>query len=249
MRWIKLHGNMLSDMRLLRLQRDHKLSGLGIYFSILSLIECLGEGAIHIGQITGALNCMTSRKKILDIINNYDLFVMDENGMVWSNDPIPGYGEQSLNELRLTDARQPCERPHASISHTCKEETRQDETRRETRFRRPTLSEVMSYCIERHNGIDAEHFLNFYEARGWKYGNTKITDWKACVRTWERKSFKPAEPILPTTNDIFNAPLETTDAEGNRYADGQRIPDDAPPRPSANALWDDASYSWIEIYY
>ncbi|MBQ0046817.1 MAG: hypothetical protein KBT33_04790 [Prevotellaceae bacterium] len=248
MRWIKLHGNMLSDKRLLRLQKDHKLSGIGIYYTVLSMVECLGEGSIHIGQIIGSLNHMTSRKKILDVITNYDLFVMDEYGMVWSNDPIPGYSESSLKDLRLTDARQPCERPHACISHTSKENTNQDKIREEVRFRRPSLSEVMSYCIERHNGIDAEHFLNFYEARGWKYGSTKITDWKACVRTWEKKSFKPVESIQPTANNIFDAPLETTDAEGNRYADGQRIPDDAPPRPSANALWDESSYSWIEFY-
>ena len=32
-----------------------------------------------------------------------------------------------------------------------------------------------------------EEFIDHYEANGWMRGNTKIKDWKACVRTWENK--------------------------------------------------------------
>lgn len=56
------------------------------------------------------------------------------------------------------------------------------------RLIKPTIEEIESYCKERNNGIDARKFYDFYESRGWKYGNTKITDWKACVRTWESRN-------------------------------------------------------------
>ena len=55
------------------------------------------------------------------------------------------------------------------------------------RFVPPTVEEVAAYCRERNNGIDAEQFVDFYKCKGWKVGNTKMTDWKAAVRTWERR--------------------------------------------------------------
>lgn len=58
------------------------------------------------------------------------------------------------------------------------------------RFVPPTLKEVEDYCRERGNGINAESFINHYEAVGWKRGKSPIKDWKACVRTWEDKEKK-----------------------------------------------------------
>ena len=58
-----------------------------------------------------------------------------------------------------------------------------------TRFAPPTVEEVKEYCIERGNGIDPQHFVDYYTANGWKQGAGKpIKDWKACVRTWEGRN-------------------------------------------------------------
>lgn len=56
-----------------------------------------------------------------------------------------------------------------------------------TRFVPPTVEEVAAYCRERGNGIDPQAFVDYYTSANWYRGKTKITDWKACVRTWERK--------------------------------------------------------------
>lgn len=56
------------------------------------------------------------------------------------------------------------------------------------KFIPPTLDEVAAYCNERHNGISPSMFIDYYEARGWKYGTSKpMVNWKAAVRTWEQK--------------------------------------------------------------
>ena len=57
-------------------------------------------------------------------------------------------------------------------------------------FTKPTLEEVKAYCDERHNGIDAESFINFYDSKGWMIGKNKMKDWKAAVRTWEKRNKK-----------------------------------------------------------
>ena len=57
-------------------------------------------------------------------------------------------------------------------------------------FKKPTLEQVKDYCIERNNNVDAEAFLDFYESKDWKIGKNKMKDWKAAVRTWERRETK-----------------------------------------------------------
>lgn len=60
------------------------------------------------------------------------------------------------------------------------------------RFAPPSVSEVDSYCLERGNGISGQEFVDFYQSKGWMVGKNKMKDWKAAVRTWERKrGFKP----------------------------------------------------------
>ena len=54
------------------------------------------------------------------------------------------------------------------------------------RFTKPTIDEVKAYCQERNNNVDAEKWYNHYEANGWRCGRSKMVDWKAAVRTWER---------------------------------------------------------------
>lgn len=54
------------------------------------------------------------------------------------------------------------------------------------KFIKPTLAEVQVYCRERQNNVDAERWLDYYEANGWKVGKNPMKDWRAAVRTWER---------------------------------------------------------------
>lgn len=56
-----------------------------------------------------------------------------------------------------------------------------------SRFIRPTVDEVKVYCEERNNTVDAEAFIDFYESVGWKIGNKSMKDWRAAVRTWEKR--------------------------------------------------------------
>ena len=55
------------------------------------------------------------------------------------------------------------------------------------RFYPPTLDEVKKYCEERKNNIDPMAFIDFYSSKGWMIGKNRMKDWKAAVRTWERK--------------------------------------------------------------
>lgn len=64
---------------------------------------------------------------------------------------------------------------------------RQIEPKRK-KFVPPSVSEVHEYCMERGNKVDAESFVDFYSMKGWYVGSTKMKDWKAAVRTWEKRA-------------------------------------------------------------
>lgn len=78
-------------------------------------------------------------------------------------------------------------KPQLNINQS---KTKESNTEREKRkrFTPPTLEEVTAYCSERHNSVNPSAFIDYYEARGWKYGTGKpMVNWKAAVRTWEQK--------------------------------------------------------------
>ena len=61
------------------------------------------------------------------------------------------------------------------------------------KFIPPTLEGVKAYCQERQNSIDPEAFIDFYASKGWMVGKNKMKDWRACVRTWEKRDNKQPE--------------------------------------------------------
>lgn len=64
-----------------------------------------------------------------------------------------------------------------------------------SRFVKPTLEEIVEFCSERNSNIDPQAFFDFYESVGWKVGNKPMKDWRACVRTWERRQkSNPSQP-------------------------------------------------------
>jgi hypothetical protein len=68
-------------------------------------------------------------------------------------------------------------------------ETEEDKrARKRAAPQKPTVAEVHEYCRERGNSVNPETFIAYYESNGWKVGRNPMKDWKAAVRTWEKRS-------------------------------------------------------------
>ena len=65
--------------------------------------------------------------------------------------------------------------------------TERESRARDARGRAPTQREVTDYCRERNSPVDPLRFIDYYQARGWKSGGSDIRDWKAALRSWERR--------------------------------------------------------------
>lgn len=68
--------------------------------------------------------------------------------------------------------------------------SKDNNTTGKTKFSQPSLEDVLNYCDERKNGVDANVFMDFYESKGWYVGKNKMKDWRASVRTWEKRTPK-----------------------------------------------------------
>lgn len=90
-------------------------------------------------------------------------------------------------------------------------------------FTPPNIEEIREYCVSRNNNVNPEQFYDFYESKGWMVGNARMKDWKAAVRTWERRSERaPASAQKHKgsfdTDDFFQAALNRKfyDWEGDK---------------------------------
>lgn len=113
------------------------------------------------------------------------------------------------------------------------------------RFIPPTVEDIHAYCLDRGNGINAQSFVDFYESKGWKVGNSPMKDWRAAVRTWEqRNGFDSKKKPAP---EVKLGVGEYIDKEGNRrYSDIlPSVPMAAPPRPSKDYVFSMETNTWI----
>ena len=90
-------------------------------------------------------------------------------------------------------------------------------------FTPPTIEEIREYCVSRNNNVNPEQFYDFYESKGWMVGNARMKDWKAAVRTWERRSERAPATAQKhkgsfDTDDFFQAALNRKfyDWEGDK---------------------------------
>lgn len=71
------------------------------------------------------------------------------------------------------------------------------------RFTPPTFDELQAYICEQGYSVDAQRFLDHYEAVGWKVGKNQMKDWRAAVRTWNsREREQRPKSLLHQDNDV-----------------------------------------------
>lgn len=122
--------------------------------------------------------------------------VLKENGVYTEND---GSGIPVDNQLTTNGI--PTDNQVTPEVKLSKDKLSKDNIK--ARFVRPSVDEVRAYCTERGNSVDPQQFVDFYESKGWKVGNQSMKDWKAAVRTWEKRDRAKDKP-KPKPNRFNN---------------------------------------------
>lgn len=129
--------------------------------------------------------------------------------------------EQQVNNKRTTTEQQVNTYKNVKKEKNDKNINKEKENpkAKSIRFVPPSLEEVEAYCKSRNNKVDAGRFIDFYESKGWMVGKNKMKDWKASVRTWEKRDSQPKTENKPT-NKFNQFPQRTYTASD--YADIER---------------------------
>lgn len=98
-------------------------------------------------------------------------------------------------------------------------EPRHTRTRSEIKqvFNIPTVDAVKAYCKEINSSIDAQRFVDYYQAIGWQKSGRPITDWKAVVRMWDDIERKKARSPSRREADKANFDLDAFKALKNNF--------------------------------
>ena len=148
---------------------------------------------------------------------DYDVFEAPQKGECIADLP---FTENPLTEKPLTEKPQQLNTNNTNnttnVVYTKRQSTiKVGQSPQKLRFCPPSVEEVRSYCEERGNGIDPETFIDFYTMKGWRVGKEHMKDWKAAVRTWERRrtqtkaeSQKPKEKPSYDIDDFAAAAIE-----------------------------------------
>lgn len=115
-----------------------------------------------------------------------------KNGKCHSEDGKNGKCYFSHNEEKTEMAKMAIEEEEEEEEEVEEVPTVPKKREARKRFSPPSAAEVREYCQERENAVDAESFVDFYAAKGWKVGNAPMKDWKAAVRTWEKRESRAA---------------------------------------------------------
>ena len=150
--------------------------------------------------------------KMMDILDDKTIFMAEVEKLIgseaWSTERSRRCREKKKLLQCNTDATSCNEEIDIEIEKDKDKEKENKKKDSPKRFVPPSLDEVQAYCSERGNGIDAEAFIDFYTSKNWYVGKTKMTDWKAAVRTWESRNKKQGKTAYTDTDygnpeDIF----------------------------------------------
>ena len=241
---------MFSDPRIKALIDDYGMMGLGTYIYLCNTIDAQSPGGLPLDYVIKSASSHASRNRIRNVLRNYSLFTEDEFGLIRVCELAPDHG--------IPTHGTPTHGTHTDGIHEHTEEENNNINNKlsmtdkcvkiKRRFQKPTVEEVDAYCRQRQNHVDATRFCNFYESKGWMVGKTKMVDWKAAIRTWERGNNVNLNLDLNSNLDLNLDLNPVTTSGGIQYYNGRPLPPDAPPRPSSTAEWDESSQSWFELY-
>lgn len=224
MKWFKHDSSAHIDAKLKKVKHRYGITGYGLYWYCIELIA-IGVDSKNITFVleedseTIAIEWNLDQLKVQEIMTymvSLGLFENDSNGRITclklakrlddTNSKNPEI-KKILAQLYPNESEEVGETPRNSESlRTDKirldkkriDKSKEDNKNTSGRFTPPTLEEVISYCSERKNTVDANKFFNHYESTGWMRGKNKIKDWKACVRTWESDNKQQTPPSQQT---------------------------------------------------
>lgn len=212
-------SNAKDDPKCVLMIEQLGMEGYGIYWMLVEALRDQPDYTYPVANIPAlARRYNTSAEKVRTVVYNYELFTVKEDKIFFSeslNRRMLVFNENRAKRSaagRLGMARRwgdnnvitPLLQSNSTVITSKVKESKVKESlekvaTKRTAFVAPSLQEVKDYISEKGYTVDAQRFIDFYEAKGWMIGKNKMKDWRAAVRTWMRR---PDEPQKQTTYEM-----------------------------------------------
>ena len=214
-------SNAKDDPKCVLMIEQLGMEGYGIYWMLVEALRDQPDYTYPVANIPAlARRYNTSAEKVRTVVYNYELFTVKEDKIFFSeslNRRMLVFNENRAKRSaagRLGMARRwgdnnvitPLLQSNSTVitskvteSKVKEKESIEKIATKRTAFVAPSLQEVKDYISEKGYTVDAQRFIDFYEAKGWMIGKNKMKDWRAAVRTWMRR---PDEPQKQTTYEM-----------------------------------------------
>ena len=209
-------SNAKDDPKCVLMIEQLGMEGYGIYWMLVEALRDQPDYTYPVANIPAlARRYNTSAEKVRTVVYNYELFTVKEDKIFFSeslNRRMLVFNENRAKRSaagRLGMARRwgdnnvitPLLQSNSTVitSKVKEKESIEKVATKRTAFVAPSLQEVKDYISEKGYTVDAQRFIDFYEAKGWMIGKNKMKDWRAAVRTWMRR---PDEPQKQTTYEM-----------------------------------------------
>ena len=214
-------SNAKDDPKCVLMIEQLGMEGYGIYWMLVEALRDQPDYTYPVANIPAlARRSNTSAEKVRTVVYNYELFTVKEDKIFFSeslNRRMLVFNENRAKRSaagRLGMARRwgdnnvitPLLQSNSTVitskvkeSKVKEKESIEKVATKRTAFVAPSLQEVKDYISEKGYTVDAQRFIDFYEAKGWMIGKNKMKDWRAAVRTWMRR---PDEPQKQTTYEM-----------------------------------------------
>lgn len=205
MQWFKHDTSANMDAKLQDVLLDYGLEGYGLYWYCIELIA----GKISKDNLTFSLehdariiarNTGSTPQKVQEMMKHFmdlGLFESSNSGVITCLKLAKRLDQSMTSNAKMREMILDVKNHDGimtasskSLTESCKNriEENRKEKNKQKRFNPPTFEEISNYCTERKNNVDANKFIDYYTANGWKVGKNPMKDWKAAVRTWERNT-------------------------------------------------------------
>ncbi len=155
----------------------------------------------YMSKDTMASDLDLSKQSVLNIINSLITKELVLKNPATKHLRVTSLFLDYLNDYKkFTDGKDSLQTESKKFTETGKKSLPNNNTNNKNTFIRPLQAEIETYCKEISFVLDANHFIDHYEARGWLIGKNPMKDWKAAVRTWKRNS----------SNFTTNSDVQTT---------------------------------------
>lgn len=138
---------------------------------------------------------------------------------------VPEVPEVATTDVAATEAvevaaeAQPASIEPASIVPAAETKAQPATRRRTPPMQRPSVWEVENFC--RTQGltlVDAQRFVDYYEANGWKVGRNPMRSWQAAARNWQRRELQYQQPAAMAAINQTNLFTEPNCANNHEHS-------------------------------